>query len=104
MSNFNTPSANPNDQGTPLPSPADDTRPGEPNVTAERYPDGYRVARRAVQDWGLLVEDDATYARSLSEQFATEVGPGEAVEHSELWELVVAVAQAAYAAGRDEGL
>lgn len=69
-------------------------------ATAQKYPEGHQIARSALPHWGLLVEEDGAYERPLSEQVAVEIGPGEAVEYTEIWELIVAVAQAAYEAGR----
>lgn len=69
-------------------------------ATAGKYPEGHRIARAYLPEWGLLDEADSAYDRPLSEQVAAEIGPGEAVEYTEVWELIVAVAQTAYEAGR----
>lgn len=65
-----------------------------------RYENGYRIARDFLPEWGLLVDEDYEYKRSLEEQVAAEIGPGEAVEYTEVWELIMAVAQAAYEEGK----
>lgn len=51
-------------------------------------------------DWGIWPDGHAPdLDGTLGEQFATQIGRGEAVEHWELFELIRQIAHAAYNAG-----
>lgn len=58
-----------------------------------------------LSDWGIWPDDHVPPAGSdLGEGFASQVGPGEAVEDNEVFWLLREIAFAAFAAGRDVGL
>ncbi|MFH8253284.1 hypothetical protein ACH3VR_23155 [Microbacterium sp. B2969] len=55
-------------------------------------------------DWGIWPDDHAPSPhRPLGEQFARQIGAGEAVQHVETFDLIRAIAHAAYATGYDHG-
>ena len=59
----------------------------------------------ALADWGIWPDDHAPDPREpLGDQFGWQIGPGEAVEYSECFDLIRAIAHSAYAAGHARGI
>lgn len=58
------------------------------------------ITLAALADWGIWPDDYApNLTESLGEQFARQIGTGEAVEHWETFGLIREIAHAAYTAG-----
>ena len=87
---------------TPAPAPlaATDLATETGWITAPAISPADAITLAALADWGIWPDDHApSILEPLGEQFARQIGTGEAVEYAEAFELLRAVAHAAYAAG-----
>jgi len=58
------------------------------------------ITLATLADWGIWPDDHAPNPNEpLGDQFARQIGTGEAVEHNETFDLIRAIAHNAYAAG-----
>ena len=89
---------------TPAPLAATDLATETGWITAPAISPADAITLAALADWGIWPDDHAPDpGEPLGEQFARQIGAGEAVEYFETFELIRAIAHAAYANGYARG-